>query len=460
MSAQTQNLLLSFEELLEMENRSPMRHEYIGGRLYAMAGGTPAHAHIITNLTTAVHSRLRGQSCRGSGSDQRVRTSQTAINWYYPDLLIMCPPFRFHPRDSNALLNPRAIFEVLSPATESFDRTAKFDEYKEIENLSDYVLVSAERVRVEHFRRLENGDWALRVYTSQAQELRLDNFQIGVPLGEIYEDVEVEENGVLPLRFPIWTERNAKGIPLADLTFLGFGFASNAGIMVNTLPPRVADAPLATETIRVFIADDHALVREGLRLIIEMQSDMEVIGEAGDGEKAWRAARELRPHVIVMDVSMPELNGAQATERILASCAGTKVLAVSAYQDEAHIKQLLAAGASGYVLKKAASQELANAIRVVAKGGVHLDPSIAGSVVGGYVNPVTGEVGDGGLSPREMEVLMLVAWGHTNREIAAKLHLSVKTIEGHKAKIGEKLRLTTRAEIVRYALRRGWLRDE
>lgn len=214
------------------------------------------------------------------------------------------------------------------------------------------------------------------------------------------------------------------------------------------------------EKVHVVIADDHALVREGLRLLIENQPDMEVVGEAGDGHEAWLRTRELRPDVVVMDVSMPQLNGAQATERIMASCPGVKVLAVSAYQDEAHIRQLLASGAAGYVLKKAASAELANAIRVVAKGGVHLDPSIAGQVVGGYVNPVTGEVGDGGLSPREMEVLMLVAWGHTNREIAAKLHLSVKTIEGHKAKLGEKLGLTTRADIVRYALRRGWLRDE
>lgn len=214
------------------------------------------------------------------------------------------------------------------------------------------------------------------------------------------------------------------------------------------------------EKVHVVIADDHALVREGLRLLIENQPDMEVVGEAGDGHEAWLRTRELRPDVVVMDVSMPQLNGAQATERIMASCPGVKVLAVSAYQDEAHIRQLLASGAAGYVLKKAASTELANAIRVVAKGGVHLDPSIAGQVVGGYVNPVTGEIGDGGLSPREMEVLMLVAWGHTNREIAAKLHLSVKTIEGHKAKLGEKLGLTTRADIVRYALRRGWLRDE
>lgn len=210
----------------------------------------------------------------------------------------------------------------------------------------------------------------------------------------------------------------------------------------------------------VFLADDHNLVREGLRLLIEAQPDFEVVGEADNGQEAWKRVREIRPNIVIMDVSMPELSGAQATERLRASCPDVKILAVSAYQDEAHIRQLLAAGAAGYVLKKAASQELVNAIRVVIAGGVYLDPSIAGQIVGGYVNPITGEVGDGGLSPREMEVLMQVAWGHTNMEIANKLHLSVKTIEGHKAKLGEKLGLHSRAEIVRYALRRGWLQDE
>ena len=216
---------------------------------------------------------------------------------------------------------------------------------------------------------------------------------------------------------------------------------------------------LATQTIRVFVADDHVLVREGLRLIIESQTDMEVTGEASDGQEAWHRIRELRPDVAVMDVSMPLLNGSQATERVRLNCPDVKVLAVSAYGDEAHIRQLLASGASGYVLKKAASQELATAIRVVAAGGVHLDPQIAGQVVEGFVNP-TGTEGDGGMSAREIEILMLVAYGHTNKEIAAKLHLAVKTVEGHKTRINEKLKLRTRAELVRFALRRGWLRDE
>ena len=220
-----------------------------------------------------------------------------------------------------------------------------------------------------------------------------------------------------------------------------------------------AETPSKNGLITVFIADDHVLVREGLRLIIESQSDMKVVGEASDGQEAWTRIRDLRPDVAMLDVSMPHLNGAQTTERLRFNCPEVKVLAVSAYGDEAHIRQLLASGASGYVLKKAASQELANAIRVVAAGGVHLDPQIAGQVVGGFVNQ-TGADNDGGLTAREVEVVMLVAYGHTNKEIAAKLHLSVKTIEGHKTRINEKLGVKTRADIVRYALRRGWLRDE
>ena len=193
-----QDPILDFDALIKMENASPIRHEYIGRRLYAMAGGTVKHAHVITNLTVAVGLRLRGKTCRGASGDQRIRTSATATNWYYPDLSIMCPPYQFHPKDKTALLNPSAIFEVLSPETEKFDRTKKFDEYALVEELSDYVLISTEIARVEHFRRLQNGAWELRSYTRLDEELRLDNFGINVPLAEIYEDVEVAEQLFLP----------------------------------------------------------------------------------------------------------------------------------------------------------------------------------------------------------------------------------------------------------------------
>ena len=163
-----------------------------------MAGGTPTHSHVSVNLSTAIHSRLRGKPCRGASPDQRVRTSENATNWYYPDFLIMCPPYRFHPRDKNSLLNPHAIFEMLSPKTESFDRKAKFDEYKLIPELCDYILVAPDEARVEHFGKAPNGDWIHRVYNRIEGEFKLENFGIAVPLGEIYEDIELSAQIVLP----------------------------------------------------------------------------------------------------------------------------------------------------------------------------------------------------------------------------------------------------------------------
>jgi len=201
MSAQ-RNAILDFDSLLEEEELAPVRHEFIGGQLYSMAGGTPRHADIGHNLQVAVGKRLIGKPCRGSTGDQRVRVSEKSANWYYPDFLIKCPPYRFHPRDPNALLNPRAIFEVLSPQTEKFDRTEKFDEFEKIAELSDYILIDTEVARVEHFARQEGGAWTRNVYTRLAQELRLGNFNISVPLSEIYEDVEIGEQGILPIALP------------------------------------------------------------------------------------------------------------------------------------------------------------------------------------------------------------------------------------------------------------------
>lgn len=193
-----QDPVLDFDALLEMENASVDRHEFFGGQLRTIEGSSLAHSHIVVNLCVAVHGRMRGRPCRGVGVNQRVRISKTALSWGYPDFLIKCPPPRFHPRDKTALLNPSAIFEVLSPETEKFDRTKKFDEYAQIEELCDYVLVSTEIARVEHFRRLQNGAWELRSYTRLDEELRLDNFGISVPLAEIYEDVEAAEQLILP----------------------------------------------------------------------------------------------------------------------------------------------------------------------------------------------------------------------------------------------------------------------
>jgi len=214
-------------------------------------------------------------------------------------------------------------------------------------------------------------------------------------------------------------------------------------------------------TLRIFLADDHVVMREGLRSLVNAQPDMNVVGEADNGRAAFQMARELQPDVIIMDVSMPDLNGIQVTERLKRVCQKIMVLVLTAHDDSGYLRQLLEVGASGYVLKKAAAEELIKAIRVVADGGVYLDPSLAGKVVGGYLGkrrlgskPLGNDI-----SEREAEVLRLVAWGYTNKEIAGYLRISVKTVETHKANLMQKLELKSRVEIVRYALRQGWLRE-
>lgn len=202
-------------------------------------------------------------------------------------------------------------------------------------------------------------------------------------------------------------------------------------------------------------------MREGLKSLVNAQADMDVIGEADNGRSALQKARELQPDVVIMDVSMPELNGIKATEHLKRTCQKTKVLVLTAHDESGYLRQLLQVGASGYVLKKAAAEELINAIRVVASGGVYLDPTLAGKVVSGYVGSrrLKGTPRGNELSEREAEVLRLVAWGYTNKEIASYLTISVKTVETHKGNIIEKLDLKSRVEMVRYALRQGWLRE-
>ncbi len=225
--------------------------------------------------------------------------------------------------------------------------------------------------------------------------------------------------------------------------------------------PRTSTITASPPTLlRVLLVDDHAVVREGLRLLIDAQSDMEVVGEACDGSMVVQQAKELQPNVVIMDISMPQVNGVQATERLKAACPHIKIVVLSSYSDEAHIHQVLASGASSYVLKRTIAEELIRAIRTVMGGGVYLDPSIAGIVANGYANALPEEKNAERLSKREHEVLLDVAYGYTNKEVADRLHMSVKTVEGHKARIREKLNLATRAEIVRYALHQGWLQDD
>jgi len=215
------------------------------------------------------------------------------------------------------------------------------------------------------------------------------------------------------------------------------------------------------KNLRVFLVDDHPIVRSGLKALVDAQADMLVVGETGDGLTAIQAVTELKPDVVVMDVSLPGLGGAEVTEQVRRASPALKVLALTAHEDRGYVQLLLKAGASGYVLKRAAADDLVRAIRAVAAGGIYLDPSVAGHVVSGLARrgepgrPVAG----GELSERESEVLRLIAQGHAIKEIAATLDVSARTVETYKERAMEKLELKSRAEIVRYALRRGWLKN-
>jgi two-component system response regulator NreC len=213
--------------------------------------------------------------------------------------------------------------------------------------------------------------------------------------------------------------------------------------------------------LRILLADDHKIVRDGLRLLIDSQPDMRVVGEAANGKEALQRAREIRPDVVVMDLSMPELNGLQATERMKAEFPDIKVVALTANEDESYLRQLCKAGAVGYVLKRSAGDELVKAIGIVARGGVHFEPSLASQALARQMtaSPARMASGAADLSDREKEVVVLLAWGYSNKEIAGELSLSVKTVETYKVRIGEKLGLRSRTGMVQYALRQGWLNE-
>ena len=213
------------------------------------------------------------------------------------------------------------------------------------------------------------------------------------------------------------------------------------------------------KVLRVFLADDHEMVREGLKMLIQEQADMEVIGEADNGRAAWEQIKKLQPDIVVTDVSMPDMDGAQLTKRLNKEYPHIKVIALTGFEDQNYLRQLLQAGVSGYVLKRVAAEELINAIRIVAGGGIYIEPSLAGRVVGSYIgrraNIGINPAGD--LSEREEEVLRRIALGYSNKEIAVQLDISVKTIETYKTRLMEKLDLHSRVDIVRYALQQGWL---
>ncbi|HOC41869.1 MAG TPA: response regulator transcription factor [Thermoanaerobaculales bacterium] len=209
--------------------------------------------------------------------------------------------------------------------------------------------------------------------------------------------------------------------------------------------------------MRILLADDHKLFRDGLRTLFEQKPGIKIVGETDNGRAAVRLARELAPDVVVMDIGMPELNGMEATRQIRAELPRVKVLAVSMHADRQYVAGMLAAGASGYVLKDSAFAELAEAVAVVMKGGRYLSPEIVGVVVDDYVQRIVPapESALARLSEREREVLQLIAEGHSTTDVAARLHVSRKTVETHRKNIKLKLDLQSVAELTKFAIREG-----
>jgi two-component system, NarL family, response regulator NreC len=205
--------------------------------------------------------------------------------------------------------------------------------------------------------------------------------------------------------------------------------------------------------IRILLADDHRMVRQGFKLILQGEDDMAVVGETGNGREAVEMAQTLKPDVVVMDVTMPELNGIEATRRIRETEPFVRVLALSVHRDGVYVREIVRAGAEGYILKESADSELIAAVRAVAQGNSYLSPEVAGSVLKDYRKHATNPVDL--LSSREREVLQLIAEGKTNKEIAVGLNLSVYTVDGHRTRIMEKLGLHSVGELVRFAVRNG-----
>jgi two-component system, NarL family, response regulator NreC len=209
--------------------------------------------------------------------------------------------------------------------------------------------------------------------------------------------------------------------------------------------------------IKVLIADDHQIVREGLRSMLEKEPGIKVVGEAEDGRKTLRLARELTPDVIIMDVAMPDLNGVEATRQIVAEFPAIKVIALSMHDDRRFVLNMIKAGAKGYLLKDSAFKDLAKAIRMVLANKTYLSSEIADIVVKDYVATSTSEEASAfnQLSPREREVLQLIAEGKTTNQTAEHLHISIKTVETHRAQLMAKLKVKGVAELTKYAIREG-----
>jgi two-component system response regulator NreC len=208
---------------------------------------------------------------------------------------------------------------------------------------------------------------------------------------------------------------------------------------------------------RILLADDHEILREGLRALLQKQSDVEIIGEARDGRAALEMSRDLKPDIVIMDIGMPGLNGIEATRQIKVEAPGVKVITLSMHAERRFVTGMLGAGASAYVLKSAALDELLDAVRAVRENRLYTSPEITDIVVQDYVDRMSRKDLQAGspLTPREREVLQLIAEGLSSKEISSRLHVSSNTVDTHRRRIMEKLDLHTVAELTKYALREG-----
>jgi DNA-binding NarL/FixJ family response regulator len=209
--------------------------------------------------------------------------------------------------------------------------------------------------------------------------------------------------------------------------------------------------------IRLVLADDHATLREALKLLCDAQADMQVVGEASNGEEAVEVAARLKPDVVLMDVTMPRMNGLRATMALKQRAPSVRVLTLTRHTGETYLRELLRAGVAGFAAKQSTTADLLSAIRTVAAGRQYLDPAVSNNLVGAFLRGRA--PGSPDLTTRENEVLQLISWGYSNKEIAARLELSVKTIEVHKANGMRNLGIRSRTELVKFALLRGWLQE-
>jgi len=210
---------------------------------------------------------------------------------------------------------------------------------------------------------------------------------------------------------------------------------------------------LTTTTIKILLADDHTIVRQGLKLILSSQPDLEVVGEAANGKEAVEQAQKLRPDIVLLDVAMPELNGIEATRRMMEENPRLRILVLSMHKEAVYVREILKAGARGYLLKDVIDTELLNAVRSVARGDGYISPAVSGALLSDYRQNITDPADL--LTKREREVLQLIAEGKTNKEVATQLNLSVYTVDSHRAKVMEKLNLHSTGELVRFAIKHG-----